>query len=114
MAIFATAEVSQEVARFLVKDGRGAVVVKPVGRSGPRQKLIKVIPQKDTENYATVNVRRISQKGARFSVGDGDGDGSREAGVVVKPVGRGGAMPKIKLILQNDRKYYATPKVSVP
>ena len=66
--------------------------------------------QKDTENYATVNVCRISQKGARFSVGGG----SREAGVVVKPAGRGGAMPKIKVILQNDRKYYATPKVSFP
>ena len=112
MVIFATVEVSQEVNRFLVKDGRDAVVVKPVGRSGPRQKLIKVILQKDTENYATANVRRISQKGARFSVGDGDG--SREAGVVVKPVGRGGAMPKIKVILQNDGKYYAAPKVSFP
>ena len=64
MVIFATVEVSQEVNRFLVKDGRDAVVVKPVGRSGPRQKLIKVILQKDTENYATVNVRRISHKGA--------------------------------------------------
>ena len=44
----------------------------------------------------------------------GDGDSSREAGVVVKPVRRGGAMSKIKAIPKNDRKYYATPKVSFP
>ena len=81
--------------RFLVDDGREAVVVKPVERSGATAK-IKVILHNGREHYATA---KVSERGARFLVND---DGRHREAVVAKPVDRSGAATKIKVILQNE------------